>query len=206
VPVTESSEAANYSVAIWRELLRRNPADADGDIRYFLCMALADAYEVQEACSILTSIMELRLDSPDFFYLTATLATYTGEFELALRALDHAIVRGFNEIAYLSHDPRLSRLREKKPKEFKEITTPKSEWRIVYGIFSDDITLTNKSKFPLTNVELNVRLEQDTRVWPLELKTDTILPGATYTWSNVVAIPGSRLTKSKAVLSCDQDP
>ena len=31
------------------------------------------------------------------------------------------------------------------------------------------------------------------------------MPGETYTWSNVVSIPGSRLTKTEVSLSCEQN-
>jgi len=78
-------------------------------------------------------------------------------------------------------------------------------WSIDWGVLNDDILLRNDSRFALTNVVLEYELKQDARTWKGELKIEHVAPGQTQVWTNVISVPGGRLTASSAALRCDQD-
>jgi hypothetical protein len=161
--------------------------------------------ELSEADQIASKVYDRRKSSPEFCYNHACLMSRTGDTRRSLESLAAAIRQGFNDIAEARRDPKLAGLRKGMAKAFDELTAVKAMWNIVWGVFNDDITLTNNSAFALTNVTLAVRLEQDQRVWDPSLAAEVILPGQTQIWSNVVSVPGSRLTKSSATIACDQN-
>jgi len=71
----------------------------------------------------------------------------------------------------------------------------------------DDIWLKNTSAVTISNVEFTVNIATDDRAWnPIVLKAPGIWPGQTYTWPNVVNIPGGRFDRNATSgnLSCDQ--
>jgi hypothetical protein len=134
----------------------------------------------------------------------ACLQSRRREAQASLEWLRGAIKQGFYDIPHIKRDPDLAHVRSALPKEFADAVEVKTKWDVVFGVFQDDITLTNQSAFPLTDVVLSAHLEQDQRRWDPVLKVDRIGPGETHTWSNVVSIPKSRITKSSATIRCEQ--
>lgn len=199
-----STETGSYAIALWRKVLEFEPADTTAEIREFLFASLLANGELTEAMSLGTTIAPLRSTSADFAYGVACLQSRRQEAQASLDWLRRAIKYGFYDIPHIKRDPDLAHLRSERPKEFADVVDVKAKWDVVFGVFQDDITLTNQSAFPLIDVVLSAHLEQDTRRWDPVLKADRIEPGDTYTWSNVVSIPKSRITKSSATIQCDQ--
>jgi hypothetical protein len=200
-----STEAGRYAVAVWRTILKYDPADSTGEIREALTFALMSNNELAEATTLANSVYDLRKNSVGFAYNFACLMSRNGNSEQSLSWLKCAIRMGFCDIELARRDPDLTFLRVQSRAKFVECTRVKGTWKLVYGIFNDDITFRNDSQFALTNVVIDVRLEQDDRRWAPKLKAELILPGQTKTWTNIVSIPDSRLTKSSATISCEQN-
>lgn len=161
--------------------------------------------QLEAAFEQASHVLEMHKNDADFSYCYACLMSRMGKTKEAAMWLRAAIRSGFYNVAMAKTDPDLDNLRLERPGEFAEIIAVKSETTIHYGLFNDDITLTNKSDFPITNVVLDLRLEQDGRVWTRKLETDIIMPGQPYRWARVVSIPGNRLTSFSATLTCDQN-
>jgi tetratricopeptide (TPR) repeat protein len=200
-----STEASCFAVALWREILKYEPSDPSGEVREALAFSMMANNELDEALKLVNAVLDLRKESMSFAYGYACLLSRTGSADLSLTWFNYAIAKGYNDIAHAKRDPNLAFLRQVKAEQFADATAVKWNWNIVYGFFNDDITLTNNSAFTITNVTFDVRLEQDKRTWTPKLTAEAIPPGETYTWRNVVSIPGSRLTKSSASVSCDQN-
>lgn len=203
---TGSTECGRFAVQATRELLARNPRDSDGLIRRALATSLLNVSELEESKRMIEQLVPVLRGDSEFCYLAACLQCRLGDLDGSLQLLRHAATLGPVDLSFAKRDPRLAELRRQRAEEFTEATEVRWTWRIVYGIFNDDIVVTNKSTFALTKVVVQARLEQDDRVWTPELQVDSISPGQSYTWSNVVSIPSSRLTKASAVLICDQNP
>ncbi len=200
-----STSAGEFAVALWRKKLEYEPSDPTGDVREELVFSLTQNSQLDEAATIAAQISNLRGSSPDFQYVMACLRTRRGELPMALTHLRLAIRGGAADIQEVKHNPHLVQLRQQRNREFDQLTTVKWRWSVVWGILNDDIQITNDSEFALTNVTVNVRLEQDGRVWSPQLTAAAIQPGQVYKWPNVVSIPNRRITSSKIALTCDQN-
>ena len=119
--------------------------------------------------------------------------------------LKQAIAAGAWDIPFIRQDPDLMTLRKKKPKEFADLVAVKSIWNIKFDPVWDDLWLRNDSPFPLTNVVLEVRLEQDQQVWTPVLTAPEIAPGQTVWWRDEVSVPGGWLSRKSATIACDQN-
>ncbi|MFO0904279.1 MAG: hypothetical protein U0939_14850 [Pirellulales bacterium] len=199
---TKTSEFALSCIDWLSQNSRTVPTGALGEAR---STALLCDGQVNAAFEQANKVFELQKNEASFLYLYACIMSRLDRTDEALKFLNGAINQGVWDIPPIKRDPDLENLRRKQVKGFAEAIKVKAEWNIVYGFFNDDITVTNNSKFPITGVVVDVLLEQDGKQWTPQLKADVIMPGATYTWANVVSIPGSRVTKSFVRLKCDQD-
>ena len=126
------------------------------------------------------------------------------EVDDSLEALQEAFELGWYDVAHANNDPDLDNLRAQRPKEYAALTEVKWAWRINYGVFNDDIILTNNSAFALTDVELQVNIQNGQQQWAPKCEIEYLPPGATYTWENIVSVPNNSNTKTTATLVCDQ--
>jgi len=104
----------------------------------------------------------------------------------------------------------MSRSTQPVPTEGSWSTSPTRMMEASYGMArtschaNDDIFVTNNSAFTLTNVVLSANIKGD-QDYSRVLKVDSLAPGATKTWENVVSIHGDRVSSKSAALSCDQN-
>jgi hypothetical protein len=201
-----STESGRYAVALWTAALAHEPADNAGAVREGLARSCLADGRLDDARRWADEVWALRRADPDFIYGYACLMSRTGKLDPALEFLARAIGKGFPDVPHVRADPDLEALRRAKPEQFAALTSVKWSWDVKWGILNDDVVLKNDSRFALTNVVLDARLEQDQRVWTPRLEAERIPAGQSHTWSGCVSIPGSRLTKATAVLSCDQGP
>lgn len=200
-----STQAGEFAVALWRKKLEYEPSDPTGEVREGLVFSLMQTNQLDEAATLAAQISNLRRASADFQYVMACLCSRLGDLPAALGHLRLTLRGGAVEIHEVKRNPHLERVREQRKREFDQLTAVKWRWSVVWGVFNDDIQISNDSEFALTNVAVNVRLEQDGRVWSPQLKAAVIQPGQAYKWPNVVSIPNRRVTSSKVVLVCDQN-
>jgi hypothetical protein len=199
-----STEVGRFAVAILRKQLELDPLDSSTQIRRELVNSLLTDNQLEEAATRFNEILPLNQTSADFSYLGACIESRRGYTDSALTFLRAALSRGYAGIKHVRVDPDLNNLRAALPLEYSQLTTVSYSWDIVYGVFNDDITFTNYSPFPLFNVSFKPVLTQDFLVWAPDLYAFSIQPGETYTWSNVVSIPDSRLTNTSVTLTSDQ--
>ena len=126
--------------------------------------------------------------------------------EDAWGSFKHAIEScGFNDISTARNDPDLNKLRLQKPIEFNDLTEVKTEFSIEWGFFSDDVCLVNNSKFALTNIVLEVKVESAGYEPSFNrFETELIMPGGTYRWNTRIASRGNN-SKSIRSIKCDQN-
>lgn len=145
-----------------------------------------------------------------YSYIYAKLMSMYGNTDNSLAWLRVAFADGHSGVAHARTSPDFANLREKLPTEFTELTTVKNSWSVTWGyqINNDQISLTNKSAFALTNVVLTPSITSSGYPdWSKKLQCDRIDPGETYTWKLGVSEITSRGDdyKSEASLDCDQD-
>lgn len=110
----------------------------------------------------------------------------------------------YNDVDGLYSDSDLQALRSAKSEEFDALLDVKSSWDIEFGWMNDDIVLTNKSRFPITNVHFEPHIISGPNEWNLNLQTKRINPGETHKWEDALSVPGSKISSRSATISCDQ--
>ena len=173
--------------------------------QYELARALNLAGRHGEALNAASAATRLH-GTPGFAYDYTCLLSLDGQTRLALDWLRFAMARGYGNVQWARQDPDLERLRREQASGFADLTQVKFRWQIVWGVFNDDIRVTNDSAFALTNVTLSPDIRQGARTWNPPLRVARLEPGASHTWSNVVAIPGRRTDVARASLTADQTP
>jgi len=137
----------------------------------------------------------------------AYLMNATGDTKTAFAWFSYAVkTLGYNNIAGVKADPDLAVMRGAYRKEFDDLIAVKTSWHLNWGLFADEITLTNNSAFPISNVVLTVQITSREKSWTPVLKCDSISPGQTYRWKAAVTVPGNytKDAKATATLFCDQ--
>jgi len=200
----DSTATSRYAVLLWRKVLELTPDDT-GEFREELAWSLMSDNQLAEAYKYANMVVDKFKNDTHFAYNYACLMSRTKNAQSALDWLDHAIRIGFWDIAWVRIDPDLQYLRVAKQKEYSKITTPSWEWYVTDDWIWDDIIVTNKSVFPLTNVIINVSLMKDGKKTLLKLKEKSISPGETKKWIDVVEGATDQWDPSStATLTCDQ--
>jgi len=201
-----STDTSRWSVEVLKETVRAAGNDDDGYLRMLLAGALLANNDVHESITLSNEILPKLKRDGDFMYLYACVCSRAGDFKHALGWLENAVATDGTDISWTWADPDLSALRRAEGLKFREIVKPKVTWEMSYGMFNDDVILTNKSPFALTSLKLNIDLRQGDKRWQKTLTADRIEAGKSVSWKNVVSIPGSKLDKaSSASITCDQD-
>lgn len=202
--LTKRSPISVRALELAEYALRMDPSDATGVLRLSVAVAHLGQGRGKEAR---TAAENLRpIFGADAIYQRALASIYAQnqQWEEALVAL--RLARDGGQPAQDFFDNwYLQPLRKARKAQFDKIIIPQWSWDIVYGFFDDDVRLKNDSLYPLTSVRLNIQLQQNDLKWERNLEVPSLQPGEIFVWENVVAIPGSRLTKSEATLRCDQN-
>lgn len=136
-------------------------------------------------------VFTLRKNSADVAYYCARSMTRLGQTREAIKYLTAAISEGYSDIAGINNDPDFEGLRGEP--DFKTLVEVKWEPETIQGIFADDLRVTNRSTFPITNVEV--------AAGGRKYRANLIQPGGSHTWR----IPrGERASHTNATLKCDQ--
>jgi tetratricopeptide (TPR) repeat protein len=100
-------------------------------------------------------------------------------------------------------DPQLANLRHCLPEQFDELTAATTQYCYDWGIFYDDLVITNDSCFPLTNVVVRGRVRGTTGMTAdLDLRVEQIGSRQTHRWEWVASVGEPK--SLKLTLSCDQ--
>lgn len=145
---------------------------------------------------------------PNGCYNLACYASLLGQHQVSWQYLEHAFRDlGFDGVKHAATDPDLESLRRVKAQEWAAFFSVKVRACIEHGFFLDDITLTNQGCFAFTNVRLTGYTHQvGGKCNTVELTVPRIDPGETQKWSDVVSVPGIKLSTSvlRCYLRCDQ--
>jgi hypothetical protein len=141
----------------------------------------------------------------DFTVLYAEIQAAHGDLEAGMSTFEHAISLGYNAFWILPADRDLYVLRKAYPARWAEAVTPKWAWTITWGVFKDDLVLTNQSTYILTNVTVQSDIVVDGVTTSPKLPSiSELAPGQSYTWTNCLSIRKERMTSARAILACDQ--
>jgi tetratricopeptide (TPR) repeat protein len=197
-------QSASRAVKIWRTYLALDPVDSTGDAREQLAWALAGAGRFDDALALLRQIVDLKQSDVGYAYNSACLLSIKGRTGEALDWLKQAIKNGWADIAHAKSDPDLARVRSERAARFNDLITVKFDWSIDWGLISDDIVLTNRSAFPLTNIAASVKVTSSRHAdWVDTLKAPGLAPGQTHRWNTRISSRGEN-TKAWMSLSADQ--
>lgn len=179
-------------------------SDSDG-LDLLTVHSLAATGDLDGAIQSIKAHMESpQHDAWDSVYYAGILAA-KGDLEYGMKWLEHGIGSDYHDFKELIDDRDLYLLRKAYPDRWKAATTPQWEWNVVWGMFNDDVTLTNKSPFTLTNVSVKPAIVVNgSMVSPSLVTVAEIKPGTTYTWSNCMSVDKSKVTSSKTTMTCDQ--
>lgn len=203
----ESSKAAITSASYWKTALSINESDPGGELRWGYGQSLALAGNLDEAQEVLSMIRDHVCLNPDYHYLLARLCSVNDEADKALDHLKEAVEKGLTKVAEARKSPDLEILRNAYGDQVTSLLAVKFGWDVKYGMFNDDITLTNQSTFPLTNVVLRPVISNSKGSFTpkQQLTLENLGPGQSHTWVNSISVAGGGDNDTrKAELQCDQ--
>ncbi len=195
------------AVRIWKTYLALTEANPSGEARAQLAWAMAYSGLFREALEIASEreVIKLKFNDPVYIYNLARLYALNGRIDDSHAILHYAIKTcGVNDINHVRSDPDLLRVRQQFAKSFADLTSVKFECSMIWGIFSDDICLVNKSHFALTNVNFKFTVSSEgSSDWTQKFTVDRIEPGQTYRWNTRIGLRGSKV-EGVGVLRTDQ--
>ena len=189
---------------ISRTYLAFDPIDASGRGHMFLARALAFSHRFTEAVAAANAARKTWDQDAGFRYRYARLMSLTNQLDAAGNWLASAYLAGISTVEFVRADPDLQNFRVGRPERFAELTTPRLTYDVVFGVFNDDIVLTNQSAFDLTNVKAQVFIRKGQRTWSPEVTCDVIKVKGTCKAVNIVSIPGSKYDEARATFTSDQ--
>jgi hypothetical protein len=199
------SRWAPGAVRIWDASLRFDPVDSSGILREGRAWALMATGSLDTSLEQAREVHPLRSDSLIYSYNMARLSSCLHRDD-AIDHYEHAVrALGFNLIGAAHQDPNLAWMREHDAARYAAITCVSFEWRIIWGILTDDIVLTNKSQFKIENIVLEVDISSaGHKNWKETFSVQSLKPGESITLSTHITSRGEQ-TKTTATLKCDQE-
>lgn len=204
----DSSGDAIVAASCWKTALSISKSDPDGEIRWQYGRSLALAGDLNEAEAVLVQIKEIKEADPEYHYLMSRMSSAKGNKDAAMNHFKNAVAKGFERISEARNSPDLEHLGKAFGDEWNSLVEVKYEWSVTYGIRNDDITITNKSAFPLTHLTLKPIITNSSGssyTPPKALTLDRLESGKSHTWVNCISVTGGGDKDTrKAELSCDQ--
>jgi hypothetical protein len=198
---------AGDAVRAFRTALNYEPDDAEAEVNQMLSFALAASGRFSDAKQLIAQIVPLRQKDPWFAYNCACVLSVTEiDPSVAFRWLESLVKSGtFTDIGTMRKDPDLIRVRIGLREKFDDLVRVKFEWSVSWGLFSDDIVLTNLSPFPITSVALTPKITSTGyQPWTQTLTSPHVAPGATVKWNTQITSRGDEW-KGTATLVTDQN-
>jgi hypothetical protein len=160
--------------------------------------------QLEDALNQLNGVMHVRKNTIAYAYIMAKLYSCLRQKE-AIEWFEHAVQNlGYDGINFARSDPDLAWMRRTQAARFNSLTEVKYEWRIDWGLLSDDIVFTNKSPFAITNVEFTPLVESTGYFdWTRTFRADRMEAGRTYRWNTRITARGNNAA-GRAYLNCDQ--
>jgi len=201
-------DGATTSGKLLRRVLANYRALADddpSDLHFYTAHALASSGDLPGAIQSMGDRMRSAQQTTDDCVYYAGLLGAHGDFDLGMKWVEHAIAHGYSNFKVLMADRDIYLLLKAYPERWKTATTPAWSWSVTWGIFQDDVILTNTSSFPLTNVTIKPAITVGGVVnTPALAPIAELKPGASYTWSNCMSLDKDKVTSKIATLVCDQ--
>lgn len=153
-----ASEKAAAALPIIEAALRFDPADAAGIIREQKALACCLSGRIATGYAVAASLRPVRGESQRFRFLMARAAYLSGRFDEAISDVAFGIEQlGATDISPMRNCPDLPR----ESPRFRELTMLQVEGVCRSGLSGGTVAVVNRSKFPLTNVR--VQLSHPTR-------------------------------------------
>ncbi len=202
----EGSPHGGFAAALYSKLTDSNPSDPVGSRRFNHALALAYARRYAEAKAALGAIAPLFDGDPTFHYMTACASSLAGDQSGAMANLKKALAAGIGDPRSAKADIDLSNLALAYPQQIESLLSLQVEWNINFGNWEhDDISLTNLSAFPLTNLTATANLVGRDKAHEPDLPpVDYLGPGDSHVWENVMWVKGSVVDEKRLHVVCDQ--
>src|SRR5207248_2163762 len=122
-------------------------------------LALAVAHKFSEALAAAQQAESALIKEPQMAHTASRVASIAGDYESAYRWLRIRVqsMPPFN-VSDCRQDPDFHGLRKAKPNEFQDLLTPRCELKWTNCLLLADLTLSNRSVFPLSKVRIACRV------------------------------------------------
>jgi len=196
------------AVRYWRTVATLRQGNLEPSQSWALAKALGCAGRFADAVAEANKVLDWLNQSGDndFVYEYVRLTCLAQcDLDQCLSNLKIALLRDPVDVDRARHDPDLAELRRQKGEALDDLLRVKCIYGIHYGIWNDDVTVTNHSAFALTNLSVVCNFHQHDKVWTTgKLTAPLIGPGQTCTFSDCISIPGSWFSSSQVDMHCDQ--
>ena len=191
-----------------RTYLNLDPQDATGRGHMNLARGLAFSGRYREAVEAATQALNSSRQTwendQSFCYRYASMLSLAGDrLDLVNAWLRQGYARGLG-VDSVRDNPDLAAFRRAYPKQYEALTTVKLTYRIEFGIFLDDLILTNESPFEVTHLRGSMTIRKGQMSWTPQVNCPSIAPGGSCRMANVMSIPGDTYDEVSSALDCDQ--
>lgn len=200
------SASTPRALEIAQTYLAIDPDDPSGRAHVQLARALALSHRYDEAVTAANAAVDKWRDDVSFRYRYARLMSLTNRLDVAEQWLVGAFNAGWSNIGYVRTDPDLAAFRNARAQRFAELTTPRLESRVEFGLIWDDAVIVNRSAFDLTNVHAKVFIRKGQQTWNPEVVCDRVRPGESCRKVSFGSIPGDAYDEMRLSFTSDQDP
>lgn len=210
---------AAQAVGLWDACLKLFPrGDPSGEMGEERAWALAACGHYKEALAQALAVREKRGRDAAFTLKLAALQSLSGKLEDACASLKLLFGKyDFPDVIKIKKDPDFQPLRDALCKSYTSLVRPHClldidlRWKtgrtltLGMGFGTDDVTVTNKSPFPLTHVHVSGHVvDAKGKETPLDLTTECIKPGKAHKWEKVFTLSRGAVNTQAVKIECDQ--
>jgi len=210
---------AAQAVGLWDACLKLFPrGDPTGEMEEQRGWALAACGHYKEALAQTRAVQAKRGGNPAFTLNLAAFQSLSGNMEDACASLKLLFGKyAYQDILKIKKDPDFQPLRDAHCEPYAALVRPRCAlsidlgWKtgrtltLGIGFGTDDVIVTNKSPYPLTHVHVSgYVVDAKKKERPLDLKVDSIKPGASHKWEKVFTLPRGEFNTNAVKIECDQ--
>lgn len=199
------NDVSGLSLAYSEQVLQNEPKDVGGIGRFYKAKALAHRGEFSKAAEIIAEVVSIQQRHAFINFTAARIQSRGGLQREAFASVQRALAAGWTNIKALRTWTDFAQLRNSHAVDLNELLKLKFEWSIIPGVFTDDVVLTNKSAFTLTNITFRVDLKTGNRdACRMLEKLPRLEAGKSYRWDGIMS-DSAKADLKMGTLTTDQD-
>jgi tetratricopeptide (TPR) repeat protein len=198
---------AREALAFSRTVLDLDPKDAGGRGHAALARGLAMSGRYDDAVTAANGALERAPEAwrndPSFCFRYASMLSLDNQLDNVGGWISRAYQDGFTRADSIRSSGDFENFRRARPDEYERLTKAKITYRVDFGIFNDDVIITNISPFTLNKLQAQVTIRKGAQTWTPKIECDSVAAGAVCKGVNVVSIPNDKYDDMDATFTCD---